>query len=81
MCGSSKVAPRNATSIPGLELCVALEVARATSRFTEAFAGKINVLSMYTNSQVVLGYLRNTEKKIRKICRAKSGFNPRQNQK
>ena len=62
--GNSRVAPRSATSIPRLELCAALEAAKAISSFREALGKKINKIFMYSDSQIVLGYLRNREKRF-----------------
>lgn len=57
--GSSKVAPRCATSIPRLELCAAVESAICASAISHELRFKPSCITLYTDSQIVLGYLRN----------------------
>ena len=62
--GSSKVAPRAATSIPRLELCAALEAAISTRELLKELDVIIDSVRLYTDSRVVLGYLNNTERRF-----------------
>ena len=60
----SRVAPRDAVSMPRLELCAALEASKASTEvLCELNISKSNCF-YYTDSQVILGYLRNEEKRF-----------------
>lgn len=59
--GSSKVAPRAATSIPRLELSAALEAANAAHEVITELQSVIDGVYFYSDSKVVLGYLNNEE--------------------
>ena len=60
--GSSKVAPRAATSIPRLELCAAAEAARTSTRIAKELDQTISKTVYYSDSRIVLGYLSNTKR-------------------
>ena len=64
--GSSKVAPRCATSIPRLELCAAVESAICASAISHELRFKPSCITLYTDSQIVLGYLRNKQRRFSK---------------
>ena len=66
----SKVAPKAATSIPRLELNAAVEASAAALKMQEALGvGPANTF-YHCDSQVVLGYLVNSEKRFtRYVCR------------
>ena len=64
--GSSRVAPRNATSIPRLELCAAMEAAKAATTIMSELRVKPDQLFLYSDSQIVLGYLNNLGKRFEK---------------
>ena len=57
--GDSKVAPKGAESIPRLELCAAVEAAKAAFYVESQFTFEISSVYFYTDSEVVLGYIRN----------------------
>ena len=59
VCGNSRVAPRLATSIPRLELCAALDVSIAIADVARTLEIPINCVYLYSDSNVVLGWLRN----------------------
>ena len=64
--GNSKIIPKSSPTIPRLELCAAVDLA---IQMTEV-ADKLNVTSdrifLYSDSQIVLGYLLNTAKRFQK---------------
>ena len=64
--GASKVAPRCATSIPRLELCAAVESAICASAISHDLKFKPSCITLYTDSQIVLGYLRNKQRRFSK---------------
>ena len=64
--GDSKVAPKAATSIPRLELCAAMEAARCATKLTSEFELKPEHIYMYSDSQVILGYITNKERRFTK---------------
>ena len=61
---SSKVAPRMATSIPRLELNAAVEAAANATFIRNELSRKPSCVYLYSDSMVVMGYLRNTEKRF-----------------
>ncbi|XP_059085507.1 uncharacterized protein LOC131882394 [Tigriopus californicus] len=64
--GESKVAPRQARSIPRLELCAVVGAAQDTVSILRSLKKKPDQIYYYTNSLVVLGYLRNRERRFSK---------------
>ena len=52
---SSKMAPRAADTIPRLELCASMEVARSASRIALELHTKIDDTLFYTDSKIVMG--------------------------
>ena len=58
----SKVAPRAATTIPRLELCAALEASIAVNNVIRELHVSVSKVTCYTDSQIVLGYLKNHQK-------------------
>ncbi len=62
--GSSRVAPKGATSIPRLELCAAVEAVLYAQQILRDLTTPPSSVSYYTDSQVVLGYIRNEEKRF-----------------
>ena len=65
VAGSSKVAPKAVTTIPRLELCAALEAASAAADLRRELSWKVDKVAFYSDSQIVLAYLRNTTKSFR----------------
>ena len=65
LAGGSKVAPKAATTIPRLELCAALEAASAAVDLKRELSWAVDKVAFYSDSQVVLAYLRNTTKSFR----------------
>ena len=64
--GNSKVAPRSAQTIPRLELCAALEAARAAAHIKSEIGVTIDQVAYYTDSMIVLGYLHNEVKQFKR---------------
>ncbi|XP_048487833.1 uncharacterized protein LOC125491030 [Plutella xylostella] len=62
LCAKSRVAPVKATTIPRLELCAALLGAQLASEVTQALKFVINRHIFWSDSKVVLCWLRNTKK-------------------
>ena len=62
--GSSRVAPKAATSIPRLELCAALAATQSTQYVLSELDLDISSISYYSDSKVTLGYLRNRSKRF-----------------
>ena len=57
--GQSKVAPAQTTSIPRLELCAAVLASQVVDKIVKEIDMEINEVTFYTDSRVVLGYIRN----------------------
>ena len=57
--GNSRVPPRKSLSIPRLELNAAVNAAHAAYKLSEDLNMDLNSISMYSDSQVVLGYITN----------------------
>ena len=64
--GSSKVAPRAATTIPRLELCAALETCYLVRNIVGEMFESVDAVYLYTDSTVVLGYLNNATRQFTK---------------
>ena len=63
---ASKVARRSATTIPRLDLCAALEATMCGSTLMRELKNSPSHLFFYSDSQIVLGYLSNTQKRFSK---------------
>ena len=66
VCGESRVAPRNAGSMPRLELCAALQAVYSASKVYSEMNVKPNCIKYYTDSTVVLAYINSTDKRFPK---------------
>jgi len=62
--GQSKVAPAQTTSIPHLELCAAVLASQAVDKIVKEIDMEINEITFYTDSRVVLGYIRNESQRF-----------------
>ena len=62
--GQSRVAPAQSTSIPRLELCAATLAVQAGARVLKEIDMKIDDVTYYTDSKVVLGYLQNDSRRF-----------------
>ena len=62
--GQSRVAPAKSTSIPRLELCAATLVVQAGARILKEIDMKVDEVTYYTDSRVVLGYLQNDSRRF-----------------
>jgi len=61
---NSKIAPRATTTVPRLELCAAMGAATDAAEISAMLEIKQEDVYLYTDSTIVLGYLRNTQKKF-----------------
>ena len=59
VAGESKLAPKGTTTIPRMELCAAVAATRTARRVKRAMSNPTDYTRFYTDSQVVLAYLRN----------------------
>ena len=64
--GESKVAPKAASSMPRLELCAAVEAAYSTYHTIEELNQPPSEVRFYSDSNVVLAYLHNEERRFSK---------------
>ncbi|XP_071226640.1 uncharacterized protein [Salvelinus alpinus] len=62
--GKSKLAPRPAHTIPRLELCAALLAVEMYELIRDEIDIDVNVAKFYTDSKIVLGYIRNVTKRF-----------------
>ncbi|XP_078380254.1 uncharacterized protein LOC144663213 [Oculina patagonica] len=62
--GQSRVAPAQSTSIPRLELCAAALAVQAGAKVVKEIDLKIDEVTYYTDSRVVLGYLQNDSRRF-----------------
>ena len=69
--GSSKVAPRAATTIPRLELCAAVEASQSSRYIRKELGKQVDDIFYYTDSYIVLGYINNTTKCFSKYVTAR----------
>ena len=68
---NSKVSPRSATSIPRLELCAATDACKSATYIISELKMPISKIVYYSDSLVVLGYLRNKEKRFSRYVTAR----------
>lgn len=64
--GGSKLAPKATTSIPRLELCAAVEASNAATEVRGQLRMSPDQCSLYSDSLITLGYLRNSTKRFSK---------------
>ena len=62
--GQARVAPAHQTSIPRLELCVAVLAVQAAQRVLKEIDIEIAEVAYYTDSKVVLGYIANESRRF-----------------
>lgn len=80
---SSRLAPKCTTSIPRLELCSAVAAAIATVELTKELDIEPSSVTLYSDSTVTLGYLKNSSKRFskyvgRRVSSATKCFSPNQ---
>ena len=63
---NSKVAPKMANTIPRMELNAAVEAALAVRKIASELRICMSDIFYYTDSNIVLGYLKNTEKRFKR---------------
>ena len=63
---SSKLAPKAATSIPRLELNAAVEACKNANKIMADLKHKPNAVYFHSDSQIVLGYLKNQKRRFSK---------------
>ena len=61
---SSKIDPRCPNSIPCLELCAAVDMSIATLSFSHNLQIETEIVFLYCDSKIVLGYISNTTKRF-----------------
>ena len=71
VCGSAKVTPRAATSIPRWELCSAVEAVQAAKQTQIELGLKQCPTYFFSDSAAVLGYIRNTSKTFKRYVSAR----------
>ena len=72
--GAARVAPRAATSIPRLELCAAVEAARAAQKIRSELDITIDRTVWYSDSRIVLGYLTNKKREFQRYVTSRVGL-------
>ena len=60
----SKVAPKNANSIPRMELCAAANAAKSAHKICEELSNKPESVHFFSDSRVCLGYIHNTQRRF-----------------
>ncbi|XP_038116813.1 uncharacterized protein LOC119769011 [Culex quinquefasciatus] len=58
LCAKSRVAPLKKLSVPNLELCAALLLARLVVKVIETLDLKLSAIELYSDSQIVLAWLK-----------------------
>lgn len=64
VCANSKLAPRSGITIPRLELCAAVEAAKSVAALLPEFRYPPEFTRWYTDSGIVLGYLRSVGRRF-----------------
>ena len=64
--GTSKVAPKCATSIPRLELCAAMEAAKCATSIISELNRKPEAVFLHSDSRIVLDYISNSKRRFSK---------------
>ncbi len=64
MMGKSRLAPIKTLSIPRLELCAAVMAVHVNGFFLKEMRIRVHQTFFWTDSMVVLGYIRNTERRF-----------------
>ena len=64
VAANSKVTPRSANTVPRLELCAALDASTAAKEVTRALNIPASHTFFHTDSQVVMGYIKNMERRF-----------------
>ena len=65
--GKSRLAPIKSVSIPRLELFGAVDVCRLYELLSDEFELKLDQVTFWTDSMIVLGYIRNVSRRF-KTC-------------
>ncbi|XP_031348314.1 uncharacterized protein LOC116174518 [Photinus pyralis] len=65
MCSKSRIAPVKTITIPRLELCAALLLARLLNKVTQAINIVFSQISLYTDSTIVLAWLKTEPSKLK----------------
>ena len=74
VCGSSRVSPKAATSIPRLELCAALYAIQSYQHVRNEIDLIFKRVCFYSDSKVVLGYLKNQTKRFSRYVTSRVGL-------
>ena len=72
--GSSRVSPKAATSIPRLELCAALYAVQSYQHIINEIDITFRTIHFYSDSKVVLGYLKNRTKRFSRYITSRVGL-------
>ena len=64
--GESRVAPRAATSVLCLELCVAVEAAQTAREVLQELDQRVDAVVYYSDSRVISGYMSNVKRRFSK---------------
>ena len=74
VCGSSRVSPKAATTIPRLELCAALYAIQSYQHVRNEIDLSFKRVCFYSDSKVVLGYLKNKTKRFSRYVTTRVGL-------